>query len=97
MLLHVEFQLLIDYINSYSISRNVSIPVKFQNLILLPNLYIYKYVNADEGKSLSWVVWLKILTGAARYLDFLHSSDDHIIFCDFALSSIFLDWVHLNL
>nr|XP_017243934.1 PREDICTED: serine/threonine-protein kinase-like protein ACR4 isoform X1 [Daucus carota subsp. sativus] len=51
-----------------------------------------RYTYRDEGKSLSWVVWLKILTGAARYLDFLHSSDDHIIFCDFTLSSIFLDW-----
>ncbi|XP_074338584.1 putative receptor-like protein kinase At5g61350 isoform X2 [Apium graveolens] len=53
-----------------------------------------RYAYKDTRKSLSWVVWLKILIGAARYLDFLHSSNDRIIFGDFTLSSILLDWVH---
>ncbi|KAL1806566.1 hypothetical protein ACET3Z_029634 [Daucus carota] len=53
---------------------------------------VTRYAYKDEGKSLSWVIWLKILIGAARYLDFLHSSDDHIIYGDFTLSSILLDW-----
>ncbi|KAK1380102.1 Protein kinase domain-containing protein [Heracleum sosnowskyi] len=53
---------------------------------------VARYAYKDTRKSLSWVVWLKILVGAARYLDFLHSSDDHIIFGDFTLSSILLDW-----
>lgn len=53
---------------------------------------VARYAYKDTRKSLSWVVWIKILIGAARYLDFLHSSDDHIIFGDFTLSSILLDW-----
>ncbi|XP_074338680.1 putative serine/threonine-protein kinase PIX13 [Apium graveolens] len=52
-----------------------------------------RYAYKDNGKSLSWVVWLKILIGAARYLDFLHSSNDRIIFGDFKPSHVLLDGV----
>nr|XP_017220737.1 PREDICTED: receptor like protein kinase S.2-like isoform X1 [Daucus carota subsp. sativus] len=53
---------------------------------------VARYAYKDGGKSLSWVIWLRILIGAAKYLDFLHSSEEHIIFGDFTLSSILLDW-----
>lgn len=50
-----------------------------------------RYAYKDNGKSLSWVVWLKILLGAARYLAFLHCSENHIIFGDFKPSHVLLD------
>ncbi|KAK1380096.1 receptor-like cytoplasmic kinase 176 [Heracleum sosnowskyi] len=56
-----------------------------------PKGSLERYAYKDNGKSLSWVIWFKILIGAARYLAFLHSSDDHIIFCDFRLANILLD------
>ncbi|KAK1380103.1 putative serine/threonine-protein kinase NAK [Heracleum sosnowskyi] len=50
-----------------------------------------RYAYKDNGKSLSWDVWLKILLGAAQYLAFLHCSEDHIIFGDFKSSHVLLD------
>ncbi|XP_074342720.1 uncharacterized protein LOC141680372 [Apium graveolens] len=56
-----------------------------------PKGNLERYTYKDNGKSLSWAVWLKILIGAARYLAFLHSSEDHIVFGDFRPSNILLD------
>lgn len=56
-----------------------------------PRGTLEKYTYKDNGKSLSWAVWLKILIGAARYLAFLHSSDDHIVLRDFRPANILLD------
>ncbi|WOH12868.1 hypothetical protein DCAR_0832377 [Daucus carota subsp. sativus] len=56
-----------------------------------PKGNLERYTYKDSGKSLSWVVWLKILIGAARYLAFLHSSEDRIVYGDFRPSNILLD------
>ncbi|WOH12872.1 hypothetical protein DCAR_0832381 [Daucus carota subsp. sativus] len=50
-----------------------------------------RYAYKENGKSLSWVIWLKILLGAARYLAFLHCSEDHVIYGDFKLAHVLLD------
>ena len=60
------------------------------------SLYMYKSDFADSEKSVSWVVWLKILIEAAPYLDFLHSLEDHIICGKFRPLNILLDGGTLN-
>ena len=44
-------------------------------------------------EALSWSRRLKIATGAARGLAFLHSLEEQVIYRDFKASNILLDWV----
>ncbi|KAL1806564.1 uncharacterized protein LOC108198895 isoform X1 [Daucus carota subsp. sativus] len=81
--------------NHPNLANRLGFCLEGQELLLIygyiPNGSVERYAYKDNGKSLSWVVWLKILIGTARYLDFLHSSEDHIIFGELTPSSILLD------
>ena len=51
------------------------------------------FTYAEGVEPLSWATRLKIATGAARGLAFLHTTEEQVIYRDFKSSNILLDMV----